>query len=311
MSDHSFVKISVLKNLLFFSKTKQLPQSVRLLQVETLFDTIQHLVTAPTPSPSSSCSNWAYKQFWDSQLENENHLFSSSTSFMFIIIGPKLAGRWNTQNAWFSSSSFLPRSTSSSSSSSALFSFLAASSSSSSSSFYCRRTFLHTFCSVIAALIAMDRLKFGTCDTSLFPFYLCLDPFREKCYLGFLTKHSSMPVLQEELQMSGADRWSASDYYAVTTLWFNTQTMENLFTVASFCRLSTVIRIRQTASAFWPKQTNKQTKWALEQRLDCTQSLCFWLIYAVRIAAIKRKDQTIDYQTISGDWNQTDCLSLQ
>ena len=38
MSDHSFVKISVLKNLLFFSKTKQLPQSVRLLQVETLFD---------------------------------------------------------------------------------------------------------------------------------------------------------------------------------------------------------------------------------------------------------------------------------
>ena len=154
----------------------------------------------------------------------------------------------------------------------------------------------------------MDRLKLGTCDTSLFPFYLRLDPFPEKCYLGFLTKHSSMPVLQEELQMSGADRWSASDYYVVTTLWFNTQTMENLFTVASFCRLSTVIRIRQTASAFWPKQTNKQTKWALEQRLDCTQSLCFWLIYAVRIAAIKRKDQTIDYQTISGDWNQTDCL---
>ena len=255
MSDHSFVKISVLKNLLFFSKTKQLPQSVRLLQVETLFD--------KTFGNSSNSFPLIFmfklgKQFWDSQLENENHLFSSSTSFMFIIIGPKLAGRWNTQNAWFSSSSFLPRSTSSSSSSSALFSFLAASSSSSSS--YCRRTFLHTFCSVIAALIAMDRLKLGTCDTSLFPFYLRLDPFREKCYLGFLTKHSSMPVLQEELQMSGADRWSASDYYVVTTLWFNTQTMENLFTVASFCRLSTVIRIRQTASAFWPKQTNKHTK---------------------------------------------------
>ena len=265
MSDHSFVKISVLKNLLFFSKTKQLPQSVRLLQVETLFD--------KTFGNSSNSFPLIFmfklgKQFWDSQLENENHLFSSSTSFMFIIIGPKLAGRWNTQNAWFSSSSFLPRSTSSSSSS-ALFSFLAASSSSSSS--YCRRTFLHTFCSVIAALIAMERLKFGTCDTSLF--YLRLDPFREKCYLGFLTKHSSMPVLQEELQMSGADRLSASDYYVVTTLWFNTQTMENLFTVASFCRLSTVIQIRQTASEpTHTKKNNKQTKWALEQRLDCTQS---------------------------------------
>ena len=262
------------------------------------------------------------KQFWDSQLENENHLFSSSTSFMFIIIGPKLAGRWNTQNAWFSSSSFLPRSTSSSSSSSALFSFLAASSSSS----YCRRTFLHTFCSVIAALIAMDRLKLGTCDTSLFPFYLCLDPFPEKCCLGFLTKHSSMPVLQEELQMSGADRWSASDYYVVTTLWFNTQTMENLFTVASFCRLSTVIRIRQTASAFWPKQTNKQTNKHTPKKQQTNQMstraeiglhtvlMLLIDIYAVGIGAIKRKDlSTVTRPSDHQRWLESDRLpfSLQ